>query len=443
MDLAQCPSIFPEVIVYPFITVLEKNSKSQIPVKKCFIAIAKTDTSYKITKVPLGLVKDNKDYSTYLIKKEDLATPPKYEFNIQKSELRQILEHMRKAGISFKELCDSRQGIIAGDVEKFIFSINTINKVPKNERNKYKPLLIGGDIERYYIPKFSRFIFYDPNLLTAPRNPKIFECKKIVMQDMSNKMEASIDKNFYYCLDTTTLAFMRSHIKKMKLEYILTIMNSKLINFFMKTKFKGAQIRGGYLRFRPQFIDRIPIRSINFDTPKKEKEKLVIELKRKIQRYEFNKIFEDINKFLPKVIKGDLIEEKVKLDIIHEILVYLAEKMIEYNKEKYKENKSFLNWLEQEIGVEVNVLLGKTIIKNYHKNSLDELIKQLNKNRKKLQIDPSNRNFQQKLLVEFNKSVNKANMIQEKIRKTDYLIDQIVYRLYGLSEEEIKIVEKE
>ncbi len=45
--------------------------------------------------------------------------------------------------------------------------------------------------------------------------------------------------------------------------------------------------------------------------------------------------------------------------------------------------------------------------------------------------------------VEFNKSVNKVNMIKEKIRKTDYLIDQIVYRLYGLSEEEIKIVEKE
>ncbi len=45
--------------------------------------------------------------------------------------------------------------------------------------------------------------------------------------------------------------------------------------------------------------------------------------------------------------------------------------------------------------------------------------------------------------VEFNKSVNKVNMIKEKIRKTDYLIDQIVYKLYGLSEEEIKMVEKE
>jgi hypothetical protein len=30
--------------------------------------------------------------------------------------------------------------------------------------------------------------------------------------------------------------------------------------------------------------------------------------------------------------------------------------------------------------------------------------------------------------------------LKEKLRKTDWLIDQIVYRLYGLTEEEVKIV---
>jgi hypothetical protein len=32
-------------------------------------------------------------------------------------------------------------------------------------------------------------------------------------------------------------------------------------------------------------------------------------------------------------------------------------------------------------------------------------------------------------------------LLKEKLRKTDWLIDQIVYRLYGLAEKEIKIVE--
>jgi len=32
-------------------------------------------------------------------------------------------------------------------------------------------------------------------------------------------------------------------------------------------------------------------------------------------------------------------------------------------------------------------------------------------------------------------------VLEEKLRKTDWLIDQIVYKLYGLTEAEIKIVE--
>jgi hypothetical protein len=32
-------------------------------------------------------------------------------------------------------------------------------------------------------------------------------------------------------------------------------------------------------------------------------------------------------------------------------------------------------------------------------------------------------------------------LFKEKFRKTDWLIDQIVYKLYGLTEEEIRIVE--
>jgi len=32
-------------------------------------------------------------------------------------------------------------------------------------------------------------------------------------------------------------------------------------------------------------------------------------------------------------------------------------------------------------------------------------------------------------------------LLKEKLRKTDWLIDQIVYKLYGLTEEEVKIFE--
>lgn len=34
-------------------------------------------------------------------------------------------------------------------------------------------------------------------------------------------------------------------------------------------------------------------------------------------------------------------------------------------------------------------------------------------------------------------------LLKETLPKNDYLIDQIVYRLYGLTEEEVKIVEEQ
>jgi len=38
--------------------------------------------------------------------------------------------------------------------------------------------------------------------------------------------------------------------------------------------------------------------------------------------------------------------------------------------------------------------------------------------------------------------VERAEELDEKIERTDTLIDEIVYELYGLTDEEIEIVEK-
>ena len=45
------------------------------------------------------------------------------------------------------------------------------------------------------------------------------------------------------------------------------------------------------------------------------------------------------------------------------------------------------------------------------------------------------------LRAEFEGSVGKLRPLLEWIRQTDELIDAVVYRLYGLTEEEIRVVE--
>lgn len=45
-------------------------------------------------------------------------------------------------------------------------------------------------------------------------------------------------------------------------------------------------------------------------------------------------------------------------------------------------------------------------------------------------------------LESYRKTTAREEELEEKIEKTDELIDQIVYELYGLTEEEIEIVEE-
>ncbi|MDI6655133.1 MAG: N-6 DNA methylase [Candidatus Hydrothermarchaeota archaeon] len=122
-------------------------------------------------------------------------------------------------------------------------------------------------------------------------------------------------------------------------------------------------------------------------------------------------------------------------------LAFLAEQMIEMNKQENGEIKCFVGWLELEIGAKVDDLSNKTTIREYYNNSFEDLVKTLKKNKSKLGIDPSRREFQEKVKSEFDSSVSKLTPLMQKIELTDKLIDQIVYKLYGLAEGEIKLVE--
>ncbi|OHE58327.1 MAG: hypothetical protein A2Z47_02335 [Thermodesulfovibrio sp. RBG_19FT_COMBO_42_12] len=127
-------------------------------------------------------------------------------------------------------------------------------------------------------------------------------------------------------------------------------------------------------------------------------------------------------------------------DTVHDFLVYLAGQMIEMNKTKNEEIKDFLKWLKREIGAEIEDLSNKTAIKEYHDHAFDHLLDVLKKNRNKISVDPSNRKTQELLEKHFTKSMSVLEPLKIKISTTDNLIDQIVYRLYDLTEEEIRIV---
>jgi len=115
---------------------------------------------------------------------------------------------------------------------------------------------------------------------------------------------------------------------------------------------------------------------------------------------------------------------------VHDLLAFLAERVQEMNKEKQKEIKGSLGWLESFVGAKVEDLTPKTKLQSYYEHDYDGLMAVLKKNSKKL----DNRSGQTgaRAPAEFEESIGKLGPLREKIERMNRLIDATVYRLYTL-----------
>jgi hypothetical protein len=167
---------------------------------------------------------------------------------------------------------------------------------------------------------------------------------------------------------------------------LLGILNSKLIRMYIETI--CAKARGGYLRLKSQYINNIPIS---------------------------NQFLENKN-----------IENKVKLILsINSDLVQTLNKFSIYFSKQYNIEK-LSNKLEK-----------------WYELSFVDFIKELNKSIKGVKGTPLTKKDEFEWMDLFEENKKKALEIKAEIDKTDKEIDQMVYELYGLTEEEIKIVEGE
>ena len=123
------------------------------------------------------------------------------------------------------------------------------------------------------------------------------------------------------------------------------------------------------------------------------------------------------------------------------MLAYLAEQMIEMHQEKQAEAKGFLDWLADYTGLPIDDWGLKSCVRAYWEHPWSELQRALSQNRGKMTRDVEGREAQGKIKREFEDSMAKLKPLLARIEATDRLIDLIVYRLYGLTEEEIAVVE--
>jgi Alw26I/Eco31I/Esp3I family type II restriction m6 adenine DNA methyltransferase len=152
-----------------------------------------------------------------------------------------------------------------------------------------------------------------------------------------------------------------------------------------------------------------------------------------------------VERYLPWLRPGQ--PEKEQSDVVHDILAHLAEELTGAIRRKQAEAKAFLGWLEGYLGLKTDELKSKTKIREYFalERGWDEFAAVLEQNRRAIQrakgIDVTRREPREAIRQEYEASMARLRPLLRKIELTDRLIDLIVYRLYGLTDEEIAIVE--
>ena len=191
----------------------------------------------------------------------------------------------------------------------------------------------------------------------------------------------TLDVNYnYHNTKCYTLAKKRDVLEENK--FWLAILNSKLLWFFLSST--GYVLRGGFFTFKTKYLEPFPlpqIKNLEQQTPFVENVDIMLFLTSKLQ--------EGLEKF-----QRTLQREFEQLD---------------------KLNKKLENW---------------------HELTYAEFLKELQK--KKIELSLS----QKAEWEDYFLSEQKIAMdLQNQITSTDKEIDAMVYELYGLSEEEIAIVE--
>jgi hypothetical protein len=287
-----------------------------------------------------------------------------------------------------------------------------------------------GEMFRYEITSPDKFIVYSDDLPESPSSFDFFTGQRLLIRRIVSRqdrlMAHAVTEPFVNKKDI----YIFKPIEKKALNYLLSVLNSKLLSYLYFRSDIVAQ-KDDFRQTTLEGVRNLPIPRISFTTPKKERKEF---FKEAIKLYNGSE-YEDI-------LKWAEYEFALKRnDTVHDFLAYLAEQMIEMNKKKNEETKGFLKWLEREIGAEIDTLTNKTAIKEYHDNDFKHLLDVLKKNKNKISVDPTNRKIQETLERHFNESLCVLRPLKGKIRATDNLIDQIVYALYGLTPEEIEIVE--
>ncbi|MBI3413730.1 MAG: N-6 DNA methylase [Verrucomicrobia bacterium] len=293
-------------------------------------------------------------------------------------------------------------------------------------------LLVSGDVKRYEVEwNGEEWIRYG-DWLAAPRKRRFFTEERVLVQQIIDWSSLRIlcgwtDEELY----NTQNQFNLLAREGTNLKFIVAVLSSKLISFYHRQVFLDVALQ----RFQKVLIKdakTFPIRRIEFTTPEKSRASLVAKSKQLHQRSASDGNPDGVLAFVTE----QLAAKPERADIVHDLLAFLAEQMTTLNRDKRAAAKQFLTDLKDFHGVDAHALKPKTKLDKFWKLEAAEAFAHFRAN--KLRLKESD---EEKIRARFQTAKDKLVPLESALTFTDDLIDEIVYRLYALTPEEIKLVE--
>ncbi|WP_287950660.1 N-6 DNA methylase [Acidiplasma sp.] len=295
--------VFENVTASTVILILQKENKINLRNNNKILVFHKFNQKANIKRVTQSKFLDNTSYV----------------FNItlgngELSLINKIEKNAKKLGDLAEYIIEGIVGNLKSDVVNF----------PINE--KCRKFLTGKNINRYSILYTNKYIVYDRTKLHRARPEEVFTKNKIIIQRISGgnrPIKAVLDREGYFSFASTNLLTLKED-SEIELEYILGILNSKLMNWYYVNKFtNGSELT---VNISKTFLEQIPIKYAN----KFEKAEIIelvnkmLSLKKKIVSLfnkktdeiysletEFNKLDSRVDQLVYKIYELNVSEIKV------------------------------------------------------------------------------------------------------------------------------------
>lgn len=247
------------------------------------------------------------------------------------------------------------------------------------ENGKYNAIKSTDLSYPYIISNYENRINYKS---VDKENKKVSEFNNnlILLPRTILKIRACIKENNSHILDRIYYFFNKSALEN---KYLLCILNSKLTTFIYNYKYGSTKIGGGYIDLKGEQIKNFLIYNTNIEEQK------------------------------PFIEKADI--------------------MLELNKELQNKIKKFKNRLSSNLDLKE---FSKKM-ESFYELNFKEFLKELGKQKIKLSL--SQQDEWEEYFEDYKNSILE---IKQKISQTDKEIDLMIYKLYELTEEEIKIIEE-